>query len=423
MSLGTGLMRIRTILQAALFSVLPARWARRQLAKNKPKRNRAKNTRLLIDVSVSIRQNLNTGIQRVVRAWTSHLAEMPLPGITVLPIRATARGGYKYAGPCFGTTPNPETFGRKVKGQAGDLFFGVDLAAHLVWRNQAQFLRWKQDGVRIVFMVHDLLPLLHPEWFNPRTGRHFRRWIKVLARYADGILCSTEAVAADVRAWFAAHDGVLDPAIEFYVVPLGADINASLPTLGEDKTEGRQMQALTGHNFVLVVGTIEPRKGHACTLAAFEAHWRHGGSTALVLVGRPGWKTEALQATLTCHPERNRRLFWFNDASDALLGALYHQATGVLVPSLGEGYGLPLVEALHYQKPVLARSLPVFREIAGDRVTYFEEDGPEALARILEQWLEQSPPQPVAQIPRSWRDSTKQLAALLLAERSAESNG
>ena len=162
-----------------------------------------------------------------------------------------------------------------------------------------------------------------------------------------------------------------------------------------------------------MVGTLEPRKGYTQALQAFEQIWRSGMDALLVIVGKPGWKTESLQEHLAGHAEQGKKLFWFGRASDELLRRLYHAASGVLVASEAEGYGLPLIEAAQYGKPVLARDIPVFRETAAPGTSFFEAG---SFAESLGSWIQriQSAGFVVSQtIGTSWADSAARLAEIV----------
>jgi glycosyltransferase involved in cell wall biosynthesis len=134
-----------------------------------------------------------------------------------------------------------------------------------------------------------------------------------------------------------------------------------------------------------MVGTIEPRKAYDKALAAFEHLWRERGGDApdLVIVGKGGWKTAALQERLRTHPENGKRLHWLNQVSDEGLCRLYESCRGLLMASHEEGFGLPLAEAAMQRRHVLARDLPVFREQKLPNVLYFEDDRPRALGEQL----------------------------------------
>jgi len=136
-----------------------------------------------------------------------------------------------------------------------------------------------------------------------------------------------------------------------------------------------------------MVGTIEPRKGYAMVLDAFEEIWRNSHPMHLVIVGRVGWKVEALVARLRSRAQKGDTLHWFDDADDSTLDALYEASSGVLVASEAEGFGLPILEAAAHGKPLLIRDLPVFREVAGNEATYFSARTAATLVEELQSWL------------------------------------
>ena len=341
---------------------------------------------LLVDVSVTLRQDAGTGIQRVVRAWLTQLLANPPEGFCVRPVFATRRNAYRYApdGPIGAGLPKEA---EAVVVRQGDVFFGMDLAAHIVPHRRRELLGWRLQGAALMFMVHDLLPLENPDWFNPKTVRNFKRWWSAVTRLGDVLICSSDAVAADVR-----RDSLFQAAGEWApqvkVAPLGGDMAASKPSLGVTTAQEQLIRDLAERSCsVLVVGTIEPRKGHDAILDAFDVLWGGGCDAALVVVGRAGWRTVQLQQRMRTHAQNGRRLFWIDDASDECLTRLYGAARGVLFASRGEGYGLPLVEAMHHGLPLLVRDLPVFREIAGDQISYFQDDTPAALADRIQSWI------------------------------------
>jgi glycosyltransferase involved in cell wall biosynthesis len=149
------------------------------------------------------------------------------------------------------------------------------------------------------------------------------------------------------------------------------------------------LQDLKNQTVILMVGTIEPRKGYDVAIAAFEKIWLRDQNSApyLVIAGKPGWKTGRLQRRLRRHPAAGEKLIWLSDASDEVIEQLYRISTGVFVTSHGEGYGLPIVEAGFHGKPVLARNLPVFQELAQSGISFFSDDRPAPLADALVKWL------------------------------------
>jgi glycosyltransferase involved in cell wall biosynthesis len=118
-----------------------------------------------------------------------------------------------------------------------------------------------------------------------------------------------------------------------------------------------------------------------------------------------------LVARLRAHPERDRRLFWYEDVGDAELAALYAGATALLALSHGEGYGLPLVEAAQHGLPVFARDLPVFHEILGDYPHYLTGSAG-SWSSALARWLG-SPTRKVPPRLPTWADSARALADIV----------
>ena len=395
------MMQVTHHLPAWLLGCLPVRFARRCASKSAPVTAAATSPepvrQLLVDVSVIHQSDAGTGIQRVVRSLLLQLLQAPPAGYKVCPIFATRQHGYCYVAPRFVAQPANaaeaagESLQAKVQVQSGDFFLGLDLAAHLLPHHQAQLLYWKRSGVKVHVVVYDLLPLQHPKWFNPKTTRNFKRWIKWVAVYADSAICISETVKMDLRVWLSARFNLPSATVAISTIVLGADIDASAPSDGLPANAQFLLARLRNTPAVLMVGTLEPRKGYDQALAAFELLWQQSSSAPLlVLVGRSGWKTEALQEKLRTHAQAGKRLFWLQDASDEYLTNLYATCQGVLVASRAEGFGLPLIEAALYDKPVLARDLPVFREIALPGATFFSGEEPARLASAITHWLPQS---------------------------------
>ncbi len=167
-----------------------------------------------------------------------------------------------------------------------------------------------------------------------------------------------------------------------------------------------------------MVGTIEPRKGYAQVLAAFEKLWGSGYDLRLVIVGRPGWKVEELIEKLRHHPKSGTNLFWFEDVSDEYLGRIYSACSCLIAASEGEGFGLPLIEAAQHRLPILARDIAVFREIAGQHARFFEGRTPEALADAVSEWLklraQNRHPHSQGMPWVTWAQSADRLKAILL---------
>lgn len=337
---------------------------------------------LYLDVSVLAKHDAKTGIQRIVRAVLLALLENP-PFQKIQLVYATPRRGYCCA--CWDSRNGSVVTSQKsepINPSKGDVFMALDLAAHLLPRHFFELMRYKAQGMKIVSLVYDLLPELNPEWFNQKTVSHYRRWLRVSAKLADAFVTISSEVKNDLQGWLGKH-GVDICQIPIVAIQFAVDIDKSHPTTGLPTDSESLLKRFNSSSTVLMVGTVEPRKGYEEALNAFECLWKREQDICLVIVGKPGWKTESLQQRIIDHRLNGKYLFWFADASDEWLGHLYQACNLVLVASKGEGLGLPVIEAMARRKKILARNIPVFREIAENQIAYFEDDRSEALASAI----------------------------------------
>lgn len=366
--------------------------------------------RLLVDVSAIIRHDPRTGIQRVVRAVWSELRNRSGSTFDVVPVFASPAHGYCQAPLDFAPGQPLAGAPRCAQVRPGDAFLGLDLSAHLLPLHIDQVRAWRASGARINIVVYDLLPLTNPDWFNDRTVRNFRRWFAAINTDADRAICISGHVADQLRRRLVAGG----PTPQVGQMRLGADIAASLPSAGICAEVARTAERMRVRPAVLMVGTVEPRKGYDSALRAFDHLWSSSpaDSPDLVIAGRKGWKTEVLQAEIRAHPKHGERLHWLTGVSDEGLCRLYDACRGVLIASRAEGFGLPLVEAAMARRHVLARNLPVFREQGLANVIYFDDDRPEALGRqILDlAALPREAPSIPADLP-TWKDCVDDLLA------------
>ena len=380
------------------------------------------NRQLLVDVSTLVKSDAKTGIQRVANAILQQWLANPPTGFDVKPVYASRWEPFRYCLPTgeliLDILPGESRTrmqGERVVAQHGDIFVSLDLTAHILPHHHLQLARWKIAGAKIFFVVYDLLPTFHPAWFTDKGVAAQRRWLRTLSIYADGAACISEAVAADVRVWLRTRFEAPSPDFAVSSFPLGADINRPMQDDLHSPAIAGQLAALNQRITVLMVGTVEPRKGYAQVLSAFETLWQGGCDINLVIVGKAGWKVEKLVAQLRAQPEAGKRMHWIENGSDEMLCALYANCTGLLMASEGEGFGLPIVEAAKFGLPVLARDLPVFREVGGDAASYFSATQPAELAQAVSAWLAQIENGSVVRSGRmkvySWEESARGLLA------------
>ncbi|MCE5233540.1 MAG: glycosyltransferase [Mizugakiibacter sp.] len=379
---------------------------------------------LMVDVSELARRDAKSGIQRVVRSVLSHLLTSPPDGYRVEPVFAEPGERYRYARGFTARLLGLESIGLPddlVDVESGDIFLGLDLALEEVPANASQFRVMRDKGASVYFVVYDLLPLIRADCFPAHAYELFGKWVDTLATVGDGAVCISRAVADELLLHLDAVKPVRHRPFSIGYFHLGADIASSAPSSGIREDELRALAMLSSQAALLMVGTIEPRKGHAQALDAFEVLWRRQENIALVMVGKQGWMTDALTERLRSHPQRGRRLFWFDSASDELLARLYATSRALLVPSEGEGFGLPLIEGAQHGLPIICRDLPVFREIAGDGAFYFSGFDGRDLAEAIDAWLSCSArgeaPGSTSLRWHNWSQATQQLLEVVLGGR------
>ncbi|MDR3569726.1 MAG: glycosyltransferase [Syntrophobacteraceae bacterium] len=376
---------------------------------------------LLLDISELICRDAKSGIQRVVKGVLAELLENPPEGYRVEPVYADAHvPGYRYARrftlrflgcSAHGLCDEP------VEAFSGDVFFGLDFQADVVTSQTEFYNHLRKIGVRVYFLIHDLLPILLPHCFEDGASQKHARWIEAVAN-CDGAVCVSRSVADELFQWLTVSGpGRLRP-FSIGWSHNGADFANSLSTEGLPIDASLVLDKLASRPTFLMVGTIEPRKGHKQTLGAFEQLWRRGVDVNLVIVGKKGWMVEELAGMLREHRQNGRRLFWLEGISDEYLERVYELSTCLIAASEGEGFGLPLIEAARNELPILARDIPVFREVAGEHASYFSGLDPEALADVVVDWLSlheaAKAPRSSTMVSLTWKQSTKNLLGVIL---------
>ncbi|MET3761226.1 glycosyltransferase family 1 protein [Sphingomonas sp. UYEF23] len=348
--------------------------------------------RVFVDVTRIARHDPETGIQRVVRAIIREMRAGPR-GNSIQAVR-WQNGTFRYS-----SWPQRDyIFGEEMEAGRGDVFLGLDLSFDAVRRYTRQFARDRRSGVRIWFIVYDMLPVELPQFFSSKVVLRFKWWLIATAKVADGYACISQSTADDLGRLFLDRLSLKDRP-KLAVIPIGFD---SLPHASPTPAV-----PLAGERpCLLAVGTIEPRKAYGDILSAVDVLWSRGYDVSLTIVGTSGWKTATLQRRLRKHPEFGRRLQWKVGLSDEDLAAMYRRADLLVAASYGEGYGLPVVEAVAHACPVLARDIPVFREHAYGGVRFFDRNAnAEQIADAIDAALgcSYSPAAPSALA--QWRDT------------------
>ncbi|MCF0232491.1 MAG: glycosyltransferase, partial [Enterococcus sp.] len=133
----------------------------------------------------------------------------------------------------------------------------------------------------------------------------------------------------------------------------------------------------------LSVGTLEPRKNYLQTLQAFKQLQKGCTDFQLLIIGKNGWSNFK---ELKLIEELDNSVLWVQDASDAELSWAYKNCEALIMASVDEGYGIPLIEAAHFSLPVICSDIPIFHEVMGGNASYFKLNDVDSLANILIKW-------------------------------------
>ncbi len=238
---------------------------------------------------------------------------------------------------------------------------------------------WRQCPT--VLTIHDLSLLIHPETHEKRRVSRSRRRLPLMARAATLVIVPTESVRREV----CQHLGL--SAEKVFAVPEAA--RACFAPMNLAATEVVRRRLGIGTDFLLTVGTIEPRKNLQTLVNAFEevAGGRSQPNLQLVIAGNRGWLSEPLFEALERSPMRQRIVLteYLNDED---LRALYSSCRVFVYPSIYEGFGLPPLEAMACGAPVITSRIPALAETTGGAAVLVEPTNVQALAVAIADLLD-----------------------------------
>jgi glycosyltransferase involved in cell wall biosynthesis len=234
-----------------------------------------------------------------------------------------------------------------------------------------------------VVTIHDMTFFTNPEWHERAKVAFFRRAITYAATHAKAIISVSEYTARLIDELLEGHAPVI-------VAPLGVDLARFRFESDADQGALELHGLVSDKSYFLFVGTFEPRKGIDVLLDAFTEVAKDDPDVELWLAGQHGWGVQEVEARLSTHPaaSRIRRLGFVPD--DAL-APLLRRAKAAVYPSRGEGFGLPVLEALACGVPVVTSRDTVMEEVAGPAATLTTAGSAPDLARTLLELLAQSP--------------------------------
>jgi glycosyltransferase involved in cell wall biosynthesis len=324
--------------------------------------------RVFVDVTSTAVGDSRTGIPRVVKRIVGEwLKNMDVTSVEFVPV---------YFSPSHSKFYSAERFRASILGwslqqfspfevvpKLGDVYLGLDL--QVSDQVQGELFKWKEVGANAYFVLYDLLPVTNPSFFPDDVLEGFKNWARMTAEF-DGVFAISQTALQDYLQNIAPTRRNLRTG----VFRLGSDFT----TTPKDHLSKKADPSSKNPIKFLMVGTLEPRKGHREVLEGFHKLWNEGFEGGLTIVGKWGWKIDDLRAIISKSPFKGRLLRVVNNADDVELANLYRDSDCLIAASYNEGFGLPLVEATQMGLAVFARDTPIFREVGGDSLDYFNSN-------------------------------------------------
>ena len=223
-----------------------------------------------------------------------------------------------------------------------------------------------------VTVIHDLTPILFPHLHRFHSQLLQRIFLKGILRRAKLIISNSKNTAKDIENY--------DPTLKNRIISIYLGRDEHITYCEQDDYLKRMFK---GKPYFLFAGTIEPRKNLTVLLKAYELYRdQSNDAPLLVITGRPGWKNRVFFKALRKHPFR-QDIILTGYLPRHLMAALYSQAIALLLPSLYEGFGLPVVEAMSCGTPCLLSETSSLPEVGGEAALYFNPEDPASIAKSM----------------------------------------
>ena len=312
---------------------------------------------------------------------------------------------------------------RPVRFRYGDVLLLLDSSWYYPYWGAVDVAR--QAGAVVGVGLYDMLPISQPHHFPEELVEVYTRWWETARTRASFAVCISQSTWEEARRLHRESPPATVAGRELRggSYRLGADLSGPVdqpprPPIHATFAELEHAPAY------LMVGTVNPRKNHGLALDAFERLWAEGSPARLAFAGVYGWGADELYRRITTHPEYGRKLLWFQDATDGELTHAYRHAAGVITCSTGEGFNLPIVEALREGCPVFASDLTVHREVGGDFASYFPLNDPSRLADLVKHCRGRRSPDDVRPAAEfhwpDWDECFEELFALVTRATAAQ---
>lgn len=344
--------------------------------------------KIYIDVSVLTLATFITGIQRVTREITVRLIKESEFEVVLLHYNAAHDIYLQINNVAF---VNYYVYNQGVKEkmvtkhkvplyemERGSIFFDLDAAWMCRMKRSYLLPILKKQGVKIVAHIYDIISITHPQFCLERGVYNFMDYIGAHLQYADKLIVNAQATVDELQK-LTSRIGCELPSCS--VVPLGADFKDNR-VIADEEVSQQLVDIAKDKKYILMVGTIEPRKNHKFLLDAYDQGLKKLGYN-IIIAGYMGWNMEHFERRLKEHPDYNRGVYHFAGLGDKEIAYLYQHAKCLAFLSYTEGFGLPIIEAMQFDTPVIAANVPVLREVGREYCEWVEQDNVEEICEKI----------------------------------------
>lgn len=343
------------------------------------------NFRLLLDMSQLAWTNNAPGVSRVVK----NLVNVSYSQDNYRVIATQRAGNYlfepsKWLEDNKMKVNNTNYFWNKVNYKKNDILLLPDA----IWGQYDKFDKVIEEvhskGGKVINLIYDIIPIEHPERCDRFMINNFKNMLSKVLQNSDGIITDSKTVADKIISLISKESIKIKEDFKIGWLHIGF----SPKNFINNNIENENIKSIIKEKPFIIVGTIEPRKGHVFALDAFEELWEKGSNLKLCIIGKVGWNVEKLVERIKGHEEYGKKLFFIEYPTDEELAYCYRNSEALIFPSIDEGFGLPLIEAASFKLPLILSDIEIFRELANDNALYFKSANPKDLKDTIIKYVE-----------------------------------
>lgn len=345
-------------------------------------------TSLYIELTQFINNRLNTGIQRVVAEFLLRALDDTKYKLYIL-YYDTIQSSYKLLSNketklflddtkhyTFKKFKPIDIFDKKTKNK---IFFDIDSVWNAPLKREKLYKKLKKNNFKIQNFIYDLIPILYPKYMHKETRKNFPKYLKAIYKYSHKVFFDSYSAKEDFLSIQKKY--LYSKHIDTKVAHLGSNF------LSTKAKFQKRYKRLLSKQYILFVGTIEPRKQHSLLLDTYDDIVKKHPKLNIVFIGKIGWNVEKFVNKLNTHKLKDKTIHHLQDINDTTLKAFYKNAFLVTYLSKYEGYGLPIAESLQYGNITIVSKNSSMQEVGKDNVDYIKNNSKKQLKNIIKSYL------------------------------------